>query len=614
MRENTITGTSNRILEVDLERRSFDIITISLEDRKLYLGAKGLGLRLLHERLSPGIDPLSPENIIIFMPGVMMGTGFPCSNRFHAISKSPLTGIITTSSCGGPFGLHLKTGGWDGLILKGASAEPVWLEVTAEGIRFHDGHAYWGMNTGEFQRAMDLVGAGEVVIGPAGERLVRIANIRSGHRFLGRGGLGAVLGSKKVKAIIARGGSYKIVPSRPSLFQKTKDRALRYINSNEITSYLYRRYGTRANVLLNNNAEILPVRNFKRGSDHRAYKISGEEIRERFFVSPSPCAKCAIRCGQKGLFGGKMLQVPEYETTALLGSNLEIFAPEVIARWNHLAAELGLDTISLGNILGWYMEAGEKGLLPCEIGFGEERGIDRVIEDIGQGRGIGGELGRGVRYLSDKYGGKGFAMHIKGMEMPGYDPRGSFGQALSYAVANRGACHLSAFLVAMDVYFRFLNPKSAWAKARYVRFFESLTAVINSLQVCQFTMFAYVLESPLARYTPQVLLGLFMENFPILAIPLIDFGLYRDMWRAVTGIKISRGDFLRAGDRIVVLERVLNCREGISSSEDTLPPRIMEETEKNIPLQSMLKEYYHLRGYDEKGVPTPSTLKNLKIT
>ncbi len=610
MTDKKIEGTSNRILEVDLGKKEVEIHILEEQERKLYLGAKGLGLKLLYERLSPDIDPLSPENIIIFMPGVMMGTPFPCSNRFHAISKSPLTGIITTSSCGGPFGLHLKTAGWDGLILKGKSNSPLILKIDHQGVEFLDGSNFWGMGTSEFQKHYKIQG-GELVIGPAGENLVPIANIRSGDRFLGRGGLGAVLGSKKIKAIEAIGGMYQILPLKKGLFEKTRKKAIKYINSNEVTSYLYRRYGTASNIILNNNANILPVRNFQKGGDDRAYHICGEEFKNMHLTTPSSCAKCAIRCGHKGKFKDKVLQVPEYETIALMSSNLGIFNRELLARWNNLIGEMGMDTISLGNILGWYMEAGERGILSSSLSFGDPSGIEEIIHDIAHCRGFGREAGKGVRYLSERYGGSEFAHHIKGLEVPGYDPRGSYGQALSYAMANRGACHLSAFMIAMDIYFRLLSPKTAWSKARYVKFFESLTACINSLQVCQFTMFAYVLESPISRYTPDIILHLFMENFPSLAIPFIDFGIYRDMWSAVTGIEISRKQFLEAGDRIVVLERYMNCREGISAKDDILPLRFLVS---EVPLEAMKKEYYLLRGYNEEGIPTPSLLKKLKIS
>lgn len=617
---NTIVGTSNKILEIDLTKKSFDIIYVTDEERRKFLGAKGLGLWLLYQRLTPGIDPLSPDNVIIFMPGVMMGTGAPCSNRFHAITKSPLTGIITTSSCGGDFGYHLKTAGWDGLILKGRANELTILEIEHENVFFNSGISYELMLTEDIQAKISSKDVGVLVIGPAGEKLVPIANIRSGDRFLGRGGLGAVLGSKNIKAVIAKGKKFKIEPKNKALFEKTKKRAIKYINQNEVTSYLYRNFGTRTNVILNNMAGILPIRNFQKGRDDRAYLISGEEFKDMHQAKHHTCRACAIRCGQKGIFNKKALVVPEYETVALMGSNLEIFDRNAIARFNHLAGNLGMDTISLGGILAWYMEAIEKNIVSGTLKFGSTDNIEDVIKDMGYLRGFGEELGKGVKYLSKKYGGEDFALHVKGLEIAGYDPRGCVGHGLNYAVANRGGCHLSAFMVAHEVYFDLLDPYTHRAKAKFVKFFEALTAAINSLQVCQFTMFAYLLEPPIAKYTPNIGLKISMQNTPDVAIPLIDFSLYKDMWCAVIGENISSREFLKAGDRIHVLERYINCREGVDRTWDTLPKRLLEEPlkdtskTKKIPLERMLSEYYKLRGYGQDGKPTEKTLKTLDIS
>ncbi len=213
-----IFGTHSRVLEVDLSTRSWDIIEISDDIRKMYLGGKGLGLRLLYERMQPGIDPLGDQNIIAIMMGVLMGTGAPCSGRFDAITKSPLTGIMTTCSCGGPFGMQLKTAGYDGLLIRGKSDTPASLEIDSEGAIFKDANDIWGLTGPEAQAKLVSKKSAALVIGPGGENLVRYANVMSGHRFLGRGGIGAVMGAKKLKAVIARGGTYKILPKNKALF------------------------------------------------------------------------------------------------------------------------------------------------------------------------------------------------------------------------------------------------------------------------------------------------------------------------------------------------------------------------------------------------------------
>jgi aldehyde:ferredoxin oxidoreductase len=614
-----IIGTSNKILEVNLSTQKVLVTAVKPGERKLYLGGKGLGLKLLYDRVHPGADPLSDENIIAFMPGVLMGTGAPCSGRFTAVTKSPLTGITAASSCGGPFGMNLKTAGWDGLLIKGKAAAPAYLIITSTGVEFKDAGDLWGLDTLSAQAKLADRRAGVLVIGPAGENLVRFANIASGDRFLGRGGMGAVLGSKNLKAIVARGGVYKIKPVDQEAFQDSKKKATAYINRNRITGTLYRQYGTPANVALNVKANILPVNNFQDGVHADAMRISGEETKRTHRTSHHTCKPCTILCGKKGTFAGQTLPSPEYETVCLLGSNLGIFDIEKISEWNRICAEMGMDTISAGGTLAWVMEATERGFVQSNLKFGSPDGVSEALTDIALCRGFGREMAMGTKALSEKYGGTSFAMHVKGLELAGYDPRGAFGHGLAYAVANRGGCHLSAFLVGQEVFLHLLRPHAVRAKVDYVKFFESLNNCVNSLQTCLFTMFAYLLEPPLTKYTPTPALALLMQELPQVAVPLIDFSLYRDFWSAVTGIKMSRSEYLRAGDRISVLERLMNTREGIWRMHDTLPDRLLKETRKSdtknrtVPLEKLLAGYYKKRGYDHNGIPTDKTLRNLGI-
>jgi len=614
-----IIGTSNRILEVDLTRNKVDIYEVKPRERRLYMGGKGLGLKLLYDRLQAGTDPLGEENILAFMPGVLMGTGAPCSARFAAVTKSPLTGIMAASSCGGPFGMNLKTAGWDGLLVRGKAARPTSLFVTSEGVEFRDAGEFWGLDTTETQAKLGEKRTGMLVIGPAGENLVRFANIATGDRFLGRGGMGAVMGSKNLKAIVALGGAYKISPVAQPAFEKLKKKATIYINRNMITGGLYRSYGTPANVAMNLKGNILPVRNFSDGTHAQALQISGEETKKNHETRHHTCKPCTILCGKKGNFGGQELPAPEYETVALLGSNLGVFDGEKIAEWNRICCRMGMDTISAGGTLAWVMEATERGLVQSDLKFGSPEGIARALLDIAHQKGFGAEMALGSKALSEKYGGTSFAMHVKGLEIAGYDPRGSFGHGLAYAVANRGGCHLSAFLVAQEVFLHLLRPHAVRAKADYVRFFESLNNCVNSLQTCLFTLFPYLLESPLTKYTPPFALALLMQEMPQVAIPLIDYTLYRDFWSAVTGIKMSRWEYLEAGDRITVLERYMNTREGIWRVHDTLPDRLLREGRKSdpkartVPIEKLRSTYYKKRGYDHNGIPTPKTLRTLGI-
>ncbi|MEA1969215.1 MAG: aldehyde ferredoxin oxidoreductase family protein [Thermodesulfobacteriota bacterium] len=614
-----IRGALNRILDIDLSKKIYSIFEVTKEEREMFLGGKGLGIKLLFDRLEPGINPLEKENIIAVMPGVLTGTGAVCSGRFHAVFKSPLTGIMASSSCGGPFGTRLKSAGYGGMLVRGKSEKPCLIHIDHEKVEFIDADDLWGLNTKVVQeKIVSDTKEAALVIGPGGENLVRFANAASEKRFLGRGGLGAVMGSKRLKGIVALGGQYKIVPHDPEKFKELKKRGNTYINRNEI-SLSMRKYGTAVNLKPVNRTKMLPVWNFSMGSHEHALKITGEMIEKKNKTTYHTCKPCSIMCGHKGDFSGKKTTVPEYETIALLGSNLGIFDREKISEFNDLCNELGLDTISAGGTIAWVMEASEKGYIDTSLRFGSADGVAEALNDIANGHGFGKEMGLGTRALADKYGGKEFAIQVKGLEMAGYDPRGCYGQGLSYAVANRGACHLSASLMGFEVFLGLLKPDTVKAKPEFVKFMEDFTAGVNSLQACQFTMYAYTLEPVLSRYTPVPVLAFLMQNLPALAISLMDFSLYPQLFSAVTGIKISSKKFIQAGERIHVLERYMNTREGICKKDDTLPDRMLfeimpEDSKKRmVPLDEMVDLYYKKRGYNSDGVPKPSCLRKLKI-
>jgi len=620
-----IQGTSNKILEVNLETQTHEIYEVTSLERRHYLGAKGLGLKLLYDRMAPGIDPLGQDNIIAFMPGVFMATGGPCSGRFAAITKSPLTGIMVTSSCGGPFGIALKTSGWDGIIIKGKAKSSLYLDITEHGVEYKDASNLWGMEIPDIQAVLDdnLKGtrkkAKSVVIGPAGENLVRYANMASGHRFLGRGGLGAVMGSKNLKAVRVTGGAYAIKPHDPELFKKLKTKAVAYINQNIITGDKYRNLGTSANVQPCHDAGILPINNFQIDKHEKAHQVTGENIAQNHDTKHHTCKPCTIRCGHKGSFKAGEMPVPEYETIGLMGTSLGIFDIDIIARFNQICGRLGLDTISAGGTLAWVMEAASKDLIKSDLKFGSSDGIIKTLEDIAYMKNFGAKMAMGSKALSQEFGGQDFAMHVKGMEISAYDPRGSFGQGLAYAVANRGGCHLSAYLIAHEIIFNLLSPDSYYGKADWVIFLENLNCCINSLQICLFTKFAFLLESPLAKYTPDFILSKLMQYLPSVTISLIDFSLYTKLWNSVTGLNLSNAEFIKAGERVHVLERYMNTREGINHHDDTLPDRLLKQgrdsdpDKKVVPLDKMLPQYYKLRGYDKDGIPLPETLERLGI-
>jgi aldehyde:ferredoxin oxidoreductase len=410
------------------------------------------------------------------------------------------------------------------------------------------------------------------------------------------------------------------VPKNRTVFQKVRKKATNQINNNLFTGTLYRYYGTASNFNYCRQGNILPVENFRYGGHEKVDDVSGEAMQNKYHTKPSSCIPCSILCGHKGTYeDGSIHKIPEYETTAMLGPNLGIFDTDIITEWNDLCTRMGLDTISTGVTLSYVMEAGEKGLIETDLKFGSVDGIYKTIEDIAYRRNLGNELANGTRWLSEKYGGKEFALQVKGMECPAYDPRGSWGQGLSYAVANRGPCHLSATTFALEVFLGFLNPYATRAKANFVHLFEAIYAAVNSLHICLFTTWAFLLEPPIVKYTPVPILRFFMHQLPHVAMKFLDISVSSRLYESITGIKMPPKKLLKAGHRIHTLERYMNTREGISRKDDTLPDRFLKEGRKNdpenrtVPLEKMLDEYYKIRGYDENGIPTIKTLEKYAI-
>lgn len=612
-----VFGTNNRVLEIDLSSQSFEIIHIRNEERIKYLGGKGLALKLLYDRMEIGVDPLGEKNMIAIMTGVYTGTSAPCSSRFSAVTKSPLTGIFCHSSCGGPFGEKLKSTGWDGIILKGKSNKKSYLLITDKSAEFKDAKKLWGKGTIETQEILNKEGT-SCVIGPAGENQVLYANIASGERYLGRGGMGAVLGAKNIKGIVVKEGDLKFVPAHDHKFNQTKKKAVKYLKTN-LHIKTYKKYGTNAKISLNNDAEILPVKNFTKGKTGEAYKITGEYIKENHQTTFHACNHCEILCGKKGLFNGELLSVPEFEATVHLGSNINIFDMNRIAQWNQICGDMGMDVISTGGTIAWVMEASEKGFVESPFKFGSTEGITDALFDIARARGGGVEMGFGSRILSEKYGGKDFAIQVKGLEMTGCDPRGSYGQGLAYATANRGACHLSTSLMVLENHLHFLDPYTTENKPVIVKYFEDLYSAMDSLQVCPLTSYAYIAETPLLKKVPLPVIRKMMALFPKPTLQTINLSIYSKFWSAITGFKLSMWNFLKAGERIHTLERHMNTREGISRGDDTLPGRLLNEGRehdpfgRHVPLSDMLDQYYKIRGYDPNGIPTNTLLFKLGL-
>jgi len=617
-----LPGVSNHYLEIDLSRRSWSVFQLPERDLIQYLGGKGVGLKLFYDRVHDlkGLDPLGEDNLLCFSMGALLGTGASCSARFDGVTKSPLTGIMVTSSCGGPFGEACKTAGWDGVIVRGKAESPILIRIDETGAVFEDADDIWGLEIPEAQRRLSLTPReGELVIGPAGEHQVLFANICSGKRFLGRGGMGAVMGSKNVKAIVARGKSHRIEPVLPKLFDKTQRRAMRYSRRNYMTKR-YKAYGTNANIRFSKQYGFAPVNNFRDRYDDRLDEVSGEAMAKKYRTRHAACRYCSVLCGHKGNFpDGKIRHIPEYETVGMFGPNIGNYDTDRIAVWNDLMNRLGMDTITAGSVIGWAMEANERNIRPSELRFNSFGNIEKMLTDIAFRRGEGSELAEGTKRLSSFYGGESFACHVKGLEMAAYDPRASWGQGLTFAVTNRGGCHLGSYMVAPENMLRFLKPQTTRSKAQWVVFFENLYAAVNSLQTCMFTVFSIILEPAAARLTPRPVLAAVMQLAPKAAQSVMNWSILSDYFTAVTGFKLTQRQLLEAGERVQVLERYMNTLMGVTAADDTLPERFLTESETRyyrksvVDLEPMVRRYYRLRGYTDEGRPSGALLSKLGI-
>ncbi|MDH5672560.1 MAG: aldehyde ferredoxin oxidoreductase family protein [Myxococcales bacterium] len=624
-----IKGYAGRILEVNLSRRSFEYKPLDEETARLYIGGKGYGTRLLYDRTEAGIDALGPDNPLIFATGPLNGSAAPQTNRFAVVCKSPLTGGIGNAACGGSFAYGLKKAGVDLVIVMGVSEKPVRLLIDGDrdAVEFIDASELWGKGTYETQ---EILGKKKyhAVIGPAGENQVLYAGIVSNERIAGRTGVGAVMGSKRLKAVTAQ-GSRKLDMEDPEKFKEYTREVRRIFREHPVLGDSLKRFGTAGIVNTTNARNIIPTRNFQRGSHPEAYKLSGEYMEDHELKGiKSSCIHCPVTCGRDVEVEGKgRVKGPEYETVALLGTNLDVTDLKRVSEWNYQADDLGMDTISLGATLGFAMELQEKGLANFGLHFGDVKGIGQAIEDIGHRRGDGNELADGTRKLAQKYGGMDFAPHVKGLELSAYDPRGSFAQGVEYATTNRGGCHVQGASMYMEsVGPLTINPQNLRLKADLPVLQQNLACAINSMVLCYFTTYGMVPKAvhdmPADSFARKAISTAMEFSGPMMGLAMRRKGnamIWYEKWlRYITGAPMSSGHLQEIGERIFNLERMYNLREGLSASDDTLPRRILEEStfdhmESGHPLHLLLPKYYKKRGWDAQGVPKPETLQRLGV-
>ncbi len=633
-------GYMGKILDVDLTTKSHRLYPFSNEDRKKYLGGKTIAAKILLDELKPGIDPLSTDNILVFMTGPLTGTGAPCTSRFDVSTKSVMTGGIGSSNCGGKLGIYLKRAGYDGMIVRGKSENPVLLEINEKEVLFHESRHLWGFDTEEAQHHLtEIFGkrCGIAVIGPAGENLVRYACIISGERAAGRCGVGAVMGSKMLKGIVAWGGKKIPVHDEPT-FDRAVKNWIKMLKENPITGQTLPAYGTANMVNTVNATGTLPTHNFARGSYENASNISGERLAATSLTSNVGCTSCPIRCGRLVRIGDKVVKGPEFETLGMFGPNIENDNLEYILEWNYLMDLLGMDTISAGSTIAFAMELNEKKYWDNGLVFGEFDKMYDIINDIAYRRGIGNDLAEGVMRLSRKYGGADFAMHVKGLEFSAYEPRRAVGHGLGYATSNRGGCHINGgYLIFFEATGPInIDPLTAKSKPGLCVFQQNMLEAVSASGNCIFTTYSIVPGIttkiiPPASKTARIVSDLITNSDVILNaqgkllddwmlpihVPLIP---QTETLSALTGFNIDLGHFASIGERGFTIERIFNLREGIGSNEDTLPERLttvpqhMENPNTKVPIKQMMPVYYAVRDWDDSGIPTDRLLKKLDIS
>ena len=614
-------GYAGKLLNINLNDGSGKELIVPEEIVQKYLGGKGIGIWLLYRGLEPHADPLGPQNVLVFMTGPLTGIGIPAVNHLAVCTKSPLTETVTDSYLGGDFAVKLKSCGYDGLILRGKSPRPVIVDVTDGKWKIREAEDLWGTNVVQAQELLDSKVASTVCIGPAGENMVRYATIVSGEHTAQRGGAGAVMGSKLVKAVRA-GGRFET-----SIFDRERLKGTaESIRERIRVTDTYPREGTAGNLAASNTKGVLPTRNFNLGSFDNYLKISGEALRSQIKRKGKDCPGCPIACtGEVKLAtrsGTIRVKSPSYQPLVMLGSNLLIDDLEAIIRNNYLCYLLGMDPVSLGGTIALSIELAEKGRIDLPLHFGSAREIGPLLPLIAERKGPGDDLADGAVSLVMKYGYRDLAMVVKGMEVSGYDPRGCWGQGLAFATCPAGGSHIGSMLAAPEIQGRpvALTGMRSAGKVRLTIFAQDLFNSLGCTVACFRAAYSLVTVPPWVESLPGVITNFFAGRAPALAVSFVNFSDYYRAVSFVTGVRYDRRAFLRTGERVFNLERLFNLREGFTSKDDNLPLRFIGEpmregptAGKVVPITKMLLKYYRLRGWNEVGIPTVQQLVKLGV-
>ncbi|OGL13315.1 MAG: hypothetical protein A3I17_08055 [Candidatus Rokubacteria bacterium RIFCSPLOWO2_02_FULL_72_37] len=606
-----MNGYGGRLLFVDLGSGAVRIEPLSARTARAYLGGNGLAARLLYDHVPAGTDPFAPGNAVVFGVGPVTDTTVPGNSRACVATRSPLTGLFFDSTFGGRFPATLKRTGFDAVLITGRAAAPSYLAITEHGAEIKPAAHLWGRSTRETVQALGAAEGAEadaIAIGPAGEQRVRFAALahywKNREGVAGRGGIGAVLGAKNMKAVVVR-GARKTDVADPAGLRSLIDETREPLKKG---TQALSTYGTPFLVGPINALGALGSYNLKQEVFAEARAVGGEEMKARYHDRDTTCLKCPVACGKQyaipsGEFAGRRAKMPEYETVFALGPMLGLADPEALIVANDLCDLLGMDTISMGVTLAFVCEALERGWLTkadvgVPFGWGDGRGMLALVEQTARREGFGARLAEGAWRLAESVHPEGTKLvyAVKRLELPAHSARALKGLSIGYATATRGGSHHDTRPTPQ--YAPSFDRRGTAGKPLFAARSQHFTAVGDSLVLC--------------RFTAERGFGLFVEE------------PYARMLRAVTGWDVTVEELERAGERIVNLERLFNVREGVRRAQDTLPWRVMHEPIPDGPsagmhcppaeLSAMLDEYYALRGWDADGVPTPGRLAALGLS
>ena len=624
-----LKGYMGKVLKIDLTSRTSGLFPWSDEDRRRTIGGKIMAADILFQHIHPGMKAFDEDNWIVITTGPLTGSGCPNTSRFNISTISPLTGIITSSNCGGNFGLSLKRAGYDACIITGRAQAPTTVHITETAVTFEDASPIWGLCISESQEKLPK-DTDKLVIGPAGEHKVLYSCVFSGERTSGRGGVGAVFGDKNLKAVTAKGTKTCEI-AKPEKLKAFNKKWVKTLKTHPLTGRQLPKLGTAGLIAPMQAHGILATRNFGAGRVDGFEKVSGEELAEKHLVSNAACTTCVIRCARMVKVDGETVKGPELETLGLLGPNILNDNIEMILRWNRELDELGMDTFSAAGSIAFAMELNEKGMWDCGLSFGKNDNISETFRKIAFREGIGDDLANGTKRMSEKFGGQEFAIHAKGMELAAYEPRRAVGQGIGYATANRGGCHLNAgYMVVVEGLGLDVDSLTPHGKAALTIMFQNLMEAISACGSCLFTSYAvfpaFLVEKPNWLVT-KAILKIFPYVGPVvnllnkftkavkLNIPLIQ---HTYALNYVCNFKATMGTALTAGAHGYNTERMANVILGQKAGADALPKRLTDvpqdpsDPRTKVPLDKLKKDYYKARGWKD-GIPEYKTLKRFGV-